>query len=45
MDARRRELIVTGPERWETEAPDLLRLSRDRLPSLGDPRETSGISG
>jgi len=45
IDMRRLELIVTGPWRCESEAPDLLRLSLDRLPSLAVLRQTSGISG
>jgi hypothetical protein len=39
------ELMVTGPRRCEREAPDLLRLSRERLPIRIALRHTSGISG
>ena len=45
IDPRRLELIVTGPRWCESEAPDLLRLSRDCLPSLSDLRQMRGISG
>ena len=45
MVARRLELIVTAPRLCESEGPDLLTLRRDRLLSLRDLRQTSGING
>lgn len=45
MLPRPRELIVTGPWLRESEAPDLLRLRRERRPTLSVLRHASPISG